>query len=163
MTKYLILIFTLCAWYSCKETSVTPGTAVNPPKYEKSDLKKLRWIEGNWKTDLQSTGYYQAFHFPTDSTLEIVSYQFNGQDTSSTSTSTLYWRNDHLYMGPNQEWVAVLLDKKNIQLDPVRPGWHSIYWTQNSDQEWTMVHKKPDLTRTLKMKKQPAIKDLLKK
>ncbi len=163
MTKYLIFIFALCALISCKETPTLPGSADHPPTYQKEALQKLRWIEGNWKTDVAGPGYYQTYQFATDSTLEIVSYQFDGKDTSATTTAKVYWRNNHLYLGPNGEWVAVLLDKKSIQLDPVRQGWLSINWTKNSPDEWTSVQKKPDFTRTIKMKRQPALSELLKK
>ena len=163
MTKYFCLIFALLALFSCQETPAVRGTASAPPEYKKSDLKKLDWIVGNWKTDLAATGYYQTYYFSNDSTLEVVSYAFNGKDTSSTTLSTLYWKNNHLYLGPNGEWVAVLLDNKSIQMDPVRMGWHTINWTKNGPDEWTSVQQKPEITRTIKMKRQPALSELLKR
>ncbi|MFN0034827.1 MAG: hypothetical protein ACKVUS_07170 [Saprospiraceae bacterium] len=163
MTKYLTGLFALCMLYSCSETPTLPGNAHTPPAYKKTDLQKLRWIEGNWKSEVAGPGFYQLYHFPTDSTLEVVSYQFNGKDTSATTLATVYWKNDHLYLGPNGEWVAVLLDGKSFQLDPVRDGWHSIHWTQNSQDEWTAVQKKPEVVRTIKMKRQPPLTELMKK
>lgn len=163
MIKHLICALTLCAFCACKETPAVPGTIDNPPTYKKSDLQKLRWIEGNWKSMVDGPGFYQAYSFPTDTTLEIVSYQFDGKDTSATNLSTVYWRNNHLYMGPNGEWVAVLLDKTKFQLNPVRDGWNNIQWTKNSKDEWTAVQQKPTFTRTIKMKRQPSLEELLKK
>lgn len=162
MTKHLPLIFVaLCAIFSCEEKPATPGDVGNPPTYKKSDFQKLRWVEGNWKTDVSGPGYYQIFHFPTDSTLDIISYQFDGKDTSSTTISTVYWRNNHIYLGPNGEWVAVLLDKKSFQLEPVRRGWNSIIWTQKNKDEWTSVQRKPEFVRTINMKRQPPLEKLL--
>jgi len=162
MTKLVLLIAALCTLLSCKETPLTPGNAQNPPFYKKSDLQKLRWIEGNWKSVVDGPGFYQTFSFPTDSTLNIFAYQFDGKDTSVTSLNTVYWRNNHLYLGSTGEWVAVLLGKNTFQLDPIREGWNTINWTQNSKDEWTVVHKKPDFTRTIKMKRQPPLEELLK-
>lgn len=162
MTNHITLIFALCALLSCKKGPTPMGSIDNPPIYKKSDLQKLRWIEGNWKSEVSGKGFYQTYHFPSDSILEVVSYQFDGKDTSVTTISTVYWKNDHLYLGPNGEWVAVLLDKTSIQLDPVRNGWLAINWTQNSKDEWTAVQKKPDFTRTIKMKRQPPLAELLK-
>lgn len=163
MTKQLILIFACCAHLGCKETPSLPGNAANPPVYQKSELQKLRWIEGNWKSQVDGPGFYQTYTFPTDSTLEVLSYQFNGRDTSATNKTRVYWRNNHIYLGPNGEWVAVLLDKKAFQLNPVREGWNTINWTQNSKDEWTAINQKPDFTRTIKMKRQPPLEELLKK
>jgi hypothetical protein len=162
MTKHLIIIFAFFALYACKESQVTPGSAANPPVYKKSDLQKLRWMEGNWKSMVDGPGYYQTYYFPNDSTLEVLSYQFNGTDTSATTKSTVYWKNKHIYLGPNGEWATVLLDKKTVQFDPVRPGWNTIKWTQNNPDEWIMVQQKPEITRTIKMKRQPALGELLK-
>lgn len=156
-------MFALIVLVSCKETPAVPGNAFDPPTYKKSALQKLRWIEGNWKSEVAGPGFYQTYHFPTDSTLEIVSYQFNGKDTSATNISTVYWSNNHIYLGPNKEWVAVLLDKKTFQLDPVRDGWNNINWTQTNENEWVAVQKKPNFIRTLKMKRQPSLAELLKK
>jgi hypothetical protein len=162
-TKYLILIFALGSFISCEEPPVVRGNAKNPPVYKKADLQKLRWIEGNWKSEVAGTGYYQTCHFPSDSILEVVSYRFDGKDTSGTTISRVYWRNNHIYLGTYDEWVAVLIDKKSIQLDPTRAGWIAISWTQNSKDEWTSVQKKPDFERTVKMKRQPELTKLLKK
>ena len=162
MTKYLTVIFALCALVACKEAPVVPGNAQNPPMYKKTDLQKLRWIEGNWKSEVAGPGFYQSCYFPSDTSLEVVSYQFDGKDTLGTTTTTVYWRNNHLYIGSNGEWVAVLLDKKAAQFDPLVQGWFSIQWTQNTKDEWTMVQKKPDFVRTIKMKRQPPLEELLK-
>ncbi len=157
------MAFLLSAFLSCKETPAVPGNAGNPPVYKKSDLQKLRWIEGNWKSMVDGPGFYQTYYFPSDSSLEIVSYQFDGKDTSATTLTSVYWRNNHIYLGPNGEWVAVLLDKTKFQLDPVRDGWNNIQWTRNSKDEWTAVQQKPAFVRTIKMKRQPSLDELLKK
>jgi len=162
-TKYLILILALGSFASCKEAPVLPGDAKNPPSYKKADLQKLRWIEGNWKSEVAGTGYYQTYHFPSDSILEVVSYRYDGKDTSGTTVSRVYWKNNHIYLGTYDEWVAVLLDKTSIQLAPTHLGWIAINWTQNSKDEWTSVQKKPDFERTVKMKRQPPLMQLIKK
>lgn len=167
MHKYLIFCFAWLTFISCKETPsapVTPGDPNNPPKYSKSDLKKLRWIKGNWKTDLDGPGFYQNYTFTSDTSLNILSYQFNGTDTSANATSIVYWSNNHIYLGPNKEWVAVLLTDNELLLSPTRLGWHTIHWTVNKEKEtWTAVHKRPDFTRTIKMKRHIPLSEMLKK
>ncbi len=163
MTKDLILIFVLSSLIACKEAPVASGTTQNPPFFKKSDLKKnLGWIKGNWKSAVLGPGYYQTCHFPSDTSLEVISYRFDGKDTSGTTISIVYWKNGHIYLGPYGEWVAVMADKKTIQFDPIRSDWHSINWTQNSKDEWTSVQKKPTFERTINMKRQPPLEKLLK-
>lgn len=162
MAKYSLIALMLLTFLACKEKPAAPATAQNPPTFQKSDLQKLRWIEGNWKSEVSGPGFYQAYYFPSDSTLEIVSYEFDGKDSSATSIATVYWKNGHLYFGPNGEWVNVLLDDKSCLFNPIREGWHSISWTKNSYDEWTVVHKKPEFVRTIKMKRQPPLAELLK-
>ncbi|MBL7807440.1 MAG: hypothetical protein JNN28_06490 [Saprospiraceae bacterium] len=167
MTKYLLFCFALLTFWSCKETPaapVTPGDPNNPPKYTKSDLKKLRWIEGNWRSDVEGPGFYQLYTFSSDTSLNILSYQFNGTDTSANTLNTVYWTNDHIYLGPYKEWVAVLLTENAIQLSPTRPGWHTISWTFDEKKgTWVAEHKRPDFVRTIKMKRHAPLEEMLKK
>ncbi|MCC7467543.1 MAG: hypothetical protein IT261_14775 [Saprospiraceae bacterium] len=164
MTKHLFIILSILSLSACKEEPVLPGDPNNPPAYSKADLKKLKWIEGNWKSDVGGQGFYQQYAFPTDSTLEILSYQFDGKDTSANTITTLYWSNQHLYMGPNKEWVGVLLTDNALQLSPTRAGWHTINWTYDKEKgTWTAVHKRPDFIRTLKMIRQAPLGELQQK
>lgn len=164
MTKQLFFILTVLVAIGCQETPVEPGDPNNPPAYSKADFNKLRWIEGNWKTDLvDAKGFYQQCTFSSDTTLQILSYQFDGKDTTANTLTTLYWSNHHLYMGPNKEWVGVLLTDHSLQLSPARPGWHTINWTYDPKKgDWTAVHKRPDFIRTLKMIRQAPLSELLK-
>lgn len=154
----------LLAVTACQEAPVEPGDPNNPPVYKKSDLKKLKWIEGNWKSDVSGQGFYQQCSFPTDSTLEILSYQFDGKDTSANTLTVVLWSNQHLYLGPNKEWVGVLLTDHAFQLSPTRQGWHTISWTFDKKKDsWTAVHQRPDFSRTIKMTRQAPLSELLKK
>lgn len=161
MLKNTLFGLAVLTFFACQNAPLTPGDATHPPVYAKSDLQKLGWIRGTWKSEVSGTGYYQTFHFPSDSVLEIVSYQFDGKDTSGTTAASVYWKNDHLYMGPNGEWVAVLLDQGKFQLDPIHSGWHSISWTKNSADQWTFEQQKTDFKRTITMKRQPELSTLL--
>ncbi len=164
MIKHLLFILTVLVVAACKETPVLPGDPNNPPAYSKSDLKKLNWIVGNWKSEVSGQGFYQQYSFPTDSTLEILSYQFDGKDTSASIVSMVYWTNQHLYMGPNKEWVGVLLTDQAFQLSPTPLGYQTINWTYDEKKgTWTAVHKRPDFTRTIKMVRQAPLSELLQK
>lgn len=161
-SRYPIAFLVLTWFAACHQAPPPPPpTAQNPPVFEKKDLQKLRWIEGTWKSDVSGPGFYQTYHFPNDSILEVVSYQLNGKDTSSTNITQVYWRNGHFYIGVKGEWVAVHLDKISVEFDPMRDGWNSIHWLQNSKDEFTATHTKPDFVRTIHMKKQPPLRELL--
>lgn len=164
MKKHLLFGLALCALVSCEEATIR-GTADAPPELPKSALQKLRWVEGTWQSVVSGPGFYQTYYFPTDSTLEIVSYQFDGKDTSATTYATVYWKNHHIYLGPTGEWVAVLLGKDSFRLDPIRPSWHSISWSRDKekDDEWTAQHKRPDFERTIKMKRTQPLDSMLTK
>ncbi|MBN8679656.1 MAG: hypothetical protein J0M29_15610 [Chitinophagales bacterium] len=164
MTKQLIFGLILSSLFSCKETPPTPGDPNNPPVYSKEDLKKLHWIEGNWKSEVAGPGFYQTYSFSSDTTLDVLSYQFDGKDSSGTNITKVYWSNNHIYMGTNKEWVATLLTDNQLYLSPVRSGWHTISWKYDSKKgEWTAEHKRPDFIRTIKMKAQAPLQELLKK
>jgi hypothetical protein len=57
--------------------------------------------------------------------------------------------------------VAVQLDQISVKFDPVRDGWNSIHWLQNSKDEFTATHTKPEFVRTIHMRKQPPLQELL--
>jgi hypothetical protein len=154
--------FALILFAACQQAPPPPPpTAQNPPVFDKKDLQKLRWIEGNWKSEVSGPGFYQTYHFPNDSMLEVVSYQLNETDTSATSITQVYWKDGHFYIGAGGEWVAVQLDQISVKFDPVRDGWNSIHWLQNSKDEFTATHTKPEFVRTIHMRKQPPLQELL--
>lgn len=166
MFKYGCLLCLLCAAFSCKQPQQQhidkTGSTAHPPDISLDEFKHLDWIVGNWKTQVEGPGFYQDIRFTNDSTLEIRSYQLNGKDTSNTNLASLFWRNQHLYMGVNAEWVVVSMTDSTLRLDPVRQGWLAIDWKKNSQEEWTMTHSKTDFRRSIKMKRQPALEELMK-
>ena len=157
MRKFAILLGLLFSLFSCKNTPKAPleksGTATNPPDISLEEFKQMEWLTGHWETDVPGQGFYQDFRFSNDSTLEVRSYQLNGKDTSNVTLSQVYWKNRHLYMGVNGEWVVVQMTNTSVHFDPVRPDWNTIEWRQDGKDEWTMKHAKPNFNRSIKMKR----------
>lgn len=167
MFKHGIFLGLLITVLSCgkmtKHSLDKTGSIANPPDISLEEFKQLDWIVGNWKTQVEGPGFYQDFRFLNDSILEIRSYQMNGKDTSNTNLASVYWRNKHLYMGVNGEWVAVMMRDSAMRFDPLRKGWLAIDWKMNNKDQWTLTHSREGFNRPIKMVRQAPLEELMRK
>lgn len=129
----------------------TPSTTAN--SYAKNDLKKIRWIEGNWKGTDGQNPFYEIYKFINDTTIEITSYDWNGTDSSHSATSVLAWKNNHYYLGDSLNYKVVEITDSTISMDPNYKANNSILWKTKNATEWMALLKSKNGDKTYTMER----------
>ena len=109
--------------------------------YTKKDLKKISWIEGNWKGMDGQSPFYEVYKFINDSTIEITSYDWNGIDSTNSSTSLVSWKNDRYYLGDSLNYVVNEITDSVISMNPNYKANNSINWKAKNSNAWTAILK----------------------
>lgn len=119
--------------------------------YSKKDLKKISWIEGNWKGMDGETPFYEIYKFKNDSIIEITSYEWNGTDSSNTSVSLLSWSNDKYYLGDNKNYNVVEITDSSIFMNTNHKANNSILWKIQNPDLWIAILKSKNTEKTYHM------------
>lgn len=119
--------------------------------YSKNDLHKIKWIEGKWKGMDGETPFYEIYQIINDTTLMITSYDWNGKDSSNTSTDSVQWKSDAFYLGKNQNWKVTEITAKEIKMMPMKAS-NDITWKFKDVNNWEaiLVNKKGPKTYLMK-------------
>jgi hypothetical protein len=121
--------------------------------YSKNDLRKISWIEGNWKGMDGQNPFYEIYKFTNDSSIEITSYEWNGRDSSHSSKSYLSWQNGRYFLGDDQNYSVVEITDKSIYMDPNNKANNSILWKINDANSWMAILKSKNVEKTYKMER----------
>jgi hypothetical protein len=155
---FLSITLSLCLlffWGQCKNEDKISNS---------SKFKDLDWALGNWKCDLVGASFYQLNLLTNDTTMSIITYKINEQDSSDTQIVKLLWRNGKYRLGVNGEWIADSMANGQLNFLPQRPGWHQIIWKRGtSPDEWIAQMNGASSSREMNMKRAPEIGELLKK
>jgi hypothetical protein len=127
----LIVLLGACA----NEVNKQQGT------YSRSDLKKLAWIEGDWKGMAGTTPFYEIYRMMDDSTLNIYSYNWDGKDSIGTSITPLQWKDGNYYLGDSLNWKVTDITDTSITMEPNYKAGNSIFWKKNSNSSWIAILK----------------------
>lgn len=119
----------------------------------RNDLKKISWIEGSWKGLDGDTPFYEIYRMANDSTLEIISYEWNGTDSTRSSRTLLRWNKDAFYLGDRMNWKATKLDKGSIFMIPVRNASNEILWEFKNRNLWDATIKTAKSTKVYHMER----------
>lgn len=111
-----------------------------PPTYARQDLKKISWIEGNWRGTYDGKYFYELYRFTNDSTLEIISYEWDGQDSSKTSRSYLRWIDEAYYLGDQKNYKVAEISDEKIYMLPVKAN-NDILWKTKDGNSWEAILK----------------------
>ena len=123
-------------------------TSSNPPRndssspqisYTANDLDKIKWIEGKWKGTYKTKPFYEIYHFTNDTTLEIISYEWNGKDSSKTSKSLVYWKDGAYYLGEELNWKVTEITDTSIFMVPNNKASNEILWKYNDSTSWDAI------------------------
>jgi hypothetical protein len=125
------------------------ANAQNAP-VAKTDLQKIKWIEGSWKGMYNNQPFYEHYRFANDSTIEITSFEWNGKDSSKSSVSLLQWIDGHYYLGNKKNWKATEISDAHIYMLPAGRG-NDILWKFISKDHWQAILKTKDRTNTYDM------------
>ena len=129
-----LLLSIVILFFSCADQSY-----LQTPAYSKQDLKKISWIEGNWKGMDGSTPFYEIYKIINDSTLETLSYDWNGKDSSQTSRSFLSWKDNAYYLGEKMNWKVTEISDSAIYMTPKSKKGNDILWKFGSPNNWDAI------------------------
>ena len=103
-----------------------------------ADLRKLRWLQGDWAgTALGETPTYQRFRFTDDTTIAVTYYR-DSAFTQETAAGRVYLAAGRIYhtFGSNR-WVATRVDSSGLYLVPERTARNNFSWVYVSPDAWT--------------------------
>ena len=111
------------------------------PAYQKNDLRKISWIEGNWRGTYNGNYFYEHYAFLNDSVLTITKYEWNGQDSTGTSISTVHWADGVYYLGSDKKWKVTELSDQSIYMLPNGNSSNDILWKYVNKDSWEAILK----------------------
>ncbi len=163
--RSILVCITCLIFLSCGESghSHTDNKNDSLSSVKNQELKKIRWIEGNWKGMYQGKPFFEEYEFINDTTLRITSYEWNGKDSSKTSLSYVYRSNGDYYLGDSMNYKVTSVSDTAIHMDPNYKAGNDITWTFKDANTWLAVLKARNGTNTYTMERMPALESLLKK
>lgn len=145
MIKQSFVIVFCILLASCGETVTTGGQNKNDSNsrdvvsYSLNDLHRIKWIEGKWKGTYKTKPFYEIYQFTNDSTLEIISYEWNGKDSSNSSKSILKWKDGAYYLGDQLNWKVTEITDSSIKMKPINKASNDILWRYNDSTSWDAI------------------------
>src|SRR5687767_2397567 len=150
--KYLLYCILILSLFSCKEKSESKEPVVT---FNKSDLSKMKWIEGNWVGDYKGQPFYETYGMINDSTIRIMNYSNVGTDSASATMDLIFWKEGQYYMGEGSKYKIVELTDKDVKMIPLNAS-NDIVWSFENDTTWTAVLSGKTDTARYTLKKVPA-------
>ncbi len=145
------IVLTLIVLMAFHLSNAQSDVASTPLNYKKTDLKKIKWIEGKWKGLYNNKPFYEIYQLENHSTLKITSYEWNGTDSSNTSYDYVYWKDGAYYLGKNQNWKVTSITDNEIKMIPNNKASNDITWTYKSKKNWLAVLNSKKGTDTYNM------------
>lgn len=155
--KYLLVLFGIITLqFGCVPVgnkAIEPITAAEVT-YTKADLLKIKWIEGKWKGLDDDKPFYEIYTFVNDSTIETISYEWDGKDSSKSFVDYLYWKDGLFYLGEKQDWAAKVVSDSMVIMVPNSSRIHNdITWKIRDAKGWDAILVAPKGTQTYKMER----------
>lgn len=136
-----------------------------PSRISKSDLSKLRWIEGSWRgTGDVDKPFFERYRFDGDSALVVEG--FEDETLAKVSDVTRFELNDGEFGGGGEgsRWAASEVTDDAVNFVPVKGARNSFRWQKESDGTWKAIldwpaaDGKPARRRVYKMERWPPQK-----
>ena len=107
-------------------------------KFTKSDIEKLRWIEGSWR-GRDGSGrltFYENYHF-VGNEIVIKSYAQDSTFTKTKRQGRVYLLNGEIiHKSEGMLWSATKIDDLRIEFAPKKKATSSFIWQKESDDIW---------------------------
>jgi len=132
----LVVIVFSCSNTEHKDHKNSDTKPVDSPAYTKEDLGKIRWIEGKWKGLYNGQPFYEIYKMVNDSTLEVISYEWDGRDSSKTSRDYVYWKEGNYYLGDKMNYKVIAITDKEIKMKRNINASNDVLWKYNNDTSW---------------------------
>ncbi|MBC7828357.1 MAG: hypothetical protein H7122_11475 [Chitinophagaceae bacterium] len=142
-TQYMLIsIFTVLGCGQIDSSIKSKDSTATIPvtiSYSMKDLHKLKWIEGKWRGTHHTKPFYEIYRFANDSTLEIISYDWNGKDSSHSSKSRVYWKDGAYYLGDHLNWKVTEITDSSIMMLPNNKASNDILWKYSDSTSWDAI------------------------
>jgi hypothetical protein len=156
MIRNILLLFVISV-VSCndakEEKKAEEQPATETAQYAKMDLQKIKWIEGKWKGLYNGKPFYEIYTFVNDSTLESLSYHWDGKDSSKTSRSYVHYKNGFYYLGDKDNYKVVSITENEIKMLPNVEANNDVLWKRRDSTGWDAILKAPSQTNTYNMER----------
>jgi hypothetical protein len=141
--KIIVLALLFCTAFACREipNSIPADIefeAAPIVRYTQGDIRKIRWIEGSWKSTQPEQPVKKNFQFSPDNSLDILEI-----GNSGAFSTLLTWHAGCFYLGDNREWVVTWIGEKDVRFEPTRPGKNPFTWTRFGEDQWYHVTHSP--------------------
>lgn len=156
---FLLIIISFLA--SCSNNETKTSEPANDAVL-KTDLVKIKWIEGNWRGMADGKPFYEIYEFTNDSTLKITGYDWDGKDSSNGVASYVAWKDGAYYLGDDLNYKTTLIDSSKIEMISNIKSNNDILWKTVNDSTWTAILKGKTKTLEYKMEKLPSIDSMRK-
>jgi hypothetical protein len=107
-------------------------------RYSPQDFAILRWIEGDWRGQIASGGYfYERYKFVDDSTIVMHGFEDSTFRIPNDSATIVFRDGAVTDRGAKARWSASRLDAKGIDFAPVQGATNRFSWNRESTDKWT--------------------------
>lgn len=136
------LLIVISCWLGLLTTGSCAFAQVDNPnskiKFTKSDLAKLRWIEGSWRgSDAEGKlSFYENYQF-VGGELVIKSYAQDSTFTKVKRQGRVYLQNGEIiHRGEGMLWSATKLNDSQVEFAPKKKATNSFIWQRESADVW---------------------------
>ena len=133
--KYVFLCSFMILVCSCNNSGKNESAKIT----KRESLGKISWISGSWTGIYRGNPFYELYRLINDSTLEIVSYNWDGKDSSTTTRSMIRWINNNYYLGDSLNWKVIRITDTSIYMEPNYKALNSILWKKLDSNHWHAI------------------------
>jgi hypothetical protein len=165
MIKFGIVIWITVILGSCGDNNKELKTEKDEPKdsttivkkdsitYSKDDLKKIKWIEGKWRGMYNGKPFYEIYRMVNHSVLEIITYEWNGKDSSKSDKSFVSWKNGAYYLGHANNYKVTEISDTHIKMLPNYMASNDVLWKYVNENRWDAILKGKENTNEYHMER----------
>jgi hypothetical protein len=109
------------------------------PEFSAKDLKKLKWIIGDWKgTGDSDKPFYERYRFENATTLAVDELK-DESDLKGGNTTRFILENGSFGNSGASRWMAAAITRNSITFIPVAGARNSFTWEKVSKNEWRAI------------------------
>lgn len=136
--SFIFLTLTFSVFIKSNKRQYIPNPKFQSKTYTLKDFAKLKWLEGDWKGQMENKPpFFARYKFANDSVIISYSYRDSAMINAADS-STIFLHNGAIYdKGSSAIWVATKVDSANIHFVPYRYAMNQFTWKLNPDGSWS--------------------------
>jgi hypothetical protein len=106
--------------------------------YSLQDFGKLRWLEGSWRGEVPTGGYfYEQYRAVDDSTIAMRGFADSTFTQPNDSADIMLRGGRIIDRSTSSEYFATTLDSTRVEFTPAQPKNNHFSWVRESADRWT--------------------------